>query len=148
MPDTYDIAIDFMDMTDERRLWPPKETSGPASSPSSAVMSSLATTTTTPTPRVARIVSVDSDGNVELEVLPGAVDAHPVPGGACHGFVTADPTRRCDKAQRRAGGRSAIRMADDVGDVERSVRPSNASSSLVDSPHRPRRGRRARSTAP
>jgi hypothetical protein len=32
--------------------------------------------TTTPTRRVAKIVAIDSDGNVELEVLPGTVESH------------------------------------------------------------------------
>ena len=27
-------------------------------------------------PKVARIVAVDADGNVELEVLPGSVESH------------------------------------------------------------------------
>jgi hypothetical protein len=74
VPDTYDIAIDFMDMTDDRRLWAtPADTRAgfePIIGRHAVVGDEDAD------PRVARILSVDGDGNVELEVLPGAVESH------------------------------------------------------------------------
>lgn len=46
----YDISVDFMDMTNDRRLWT----------------------------RVAdaRILSIDAEGRIELEILRGPVESH------------------------------------------------------------------------
>ena len=74
MPETYDIAIDFMDMTDDHRLWATRGDVRLGLEP--VVGRHVVVGDDDADPRVARIVSVDSDGNVELEVLPGAVEAH------------------------------------------------------------------------
>ena len=70
----YDIAVDFMDMTNDRRLW------------ARAADARLGVELTVgrhaivgdddADPKVARIVAIDADGNVELEVLPGSVESH------------------------------------------------------------------------
>ena len=71
--DDYDLAVDFMDMTNDRRLWTLLEDAGPGFVPiagrhvivdQDAVLA------------VARIVSVNAEGHIELEVLPGSVDSH------------------------------------------------------------------------
>ena len=74
MADTYDIAVDFMDMTDDRRLW-----ARPADVRRDVDLGAgrhVVVGDDDADPKVARIVSIDSDGNVELEVLPGSVDSH------------------------------------------------------------------------
>lgn len=71
---TCDIAVDFMDMTDDRRLWvrPIDVREGfEVSVGHHAVVGD-----DDATPRVARIVAVDEEGNLELEILPGAVESH------------------------------------------------------------------------
>jgi hypothetical protein len=72
--DTYDIAVDFMDMTDDRRLW-----ARPADvrrDVDLAVGRHVVVGDENADPKVARIVSIDSCGNLELEVLPGTVESH------------------------------------------------------------------------
>jgi hypothetical protein len=74
MPDLYDIVVDFMDMTNDRRLWARPLDARPgfiAATGRYAVVGD-----DDAEPRVARIVSVDDDGNLELEVLTGAVESH------------------------------------------------------------------------
>lgn len=74
MPDTYDVAVDFMDMTDDRHLW---ARAADARLGFKAVVGRHAIVGDEDADsRVARIVAIDSDGNLELEVLPGAVEAH------------------------------------------------------------------------
>jgi len=72
--DTYDIAVDFMDMTDDRRLWARASDARPGFEP--AVGAHVVVGDEDADPRVAQIVSMDSDGNLELEVLPGTVASH------------------------------------------------------------------------
>ena len=74
MPDNCDIAIDFMDMTDARRLWARAADIRPGFD---VVVGRYAVVGDEDAdPRVAQIVAVDTDGNVELEVLRGAVESH------------------------------------------------------------------------
>lgn len=72
--DSWDIAIDFMDMTDDRHLWARAADIRPGFD--AGVGRYAVVGDDDADPRVARIVTVDSDGNVELEVLPGAVESH------------------------------------------------------------------------
>ena len=69
-----DVVVDFMDMTDDRRLWvrPADLRSGVVP----AVGSHVVVGDEDADPRVARVVATDPDGNVELEVLPGSVESH------------------------------------------------------------------------
>lgn len=75
MPDEYEIAVDFMDMTNDRHLWARAADAGPG-----VVLSVgryvVVVGDEDADPKVARIVAVDGDGNVELEVLPGSVESH------------------------------------------------------------------------
>lgn len=73
-PDTYDIAVDFMDMTDGRHLWARAADARPGFEPALGVH--VVVGDDDAVPRVAQIVSIDPDGNVELEVLPGTVESH------------------------------------------------------------------------
>jgi len=72
--DSCDIAVDFMDMTNDRRLWArPADLRGgfaPVVGRYAIVGDDDAD------PKVARIVAIDADGNLELEVLPGSVESH------------------------------------------------------------------------
>ncbi len=74
MPETYDIAVDFMDMTDDRRLWVRPADARPGLDP--IVGRHVVVGDEDADPRVARILMVDADGNLELEVLPGTVESH------------------------------------------------------------------------
>lgn len=74
MADTYDINVDFMDMTDDRRLWVravDARTGFVAEVGRYAVVGDEDAD-----PRVARIVEISSDGHMQLEVLPGPLEAH------------------------------------------------------------------------
>ena len=74
MVTTIDIAVDFMDMTDDRRLWatPDDVRVGFEVVPGRhAVVGDDGAD-----PRVARIVTLDERGNLELEVLPGPIEDH------------------------------------------------------------------------
>ena len=70
----YDIAVDFMDMTADRRLWTrlvdARDDFIPIAGRHVVVGCDDAD------PAVARILSVDADGRIELEVLRGPVEAH------------------------------------------------------------------------
>jgi hypothetical protein len=72
--DAYDIAVDFMDMTNDRRLWvrPVDVRRGfePTVGRHAVVRDEDAD------PRVARIIAIDAEGNLELQVLPGSVESH------------------------------------------------------------------------
>lgn len=74
MTDRYDIAVDFMDMTNDRRLWARaidvRDGFEPVVGRHAIVGDDDAD------PKVARIVAIDANGNVELEVLPGSVESH------------------------------------------------------------------------
>ena len=74
MADTYDIAVDFMDMTDDRRLW--VRPADVRRDMDLAVGRHLVVGDDDADPKVARIVAIDGDGNLELEILPGTVESH------------------------------------------------------------------------
>lgn len=74
MVSAIDIAVDFMDMTDDRRMWvrPADVRDG-----FDVVIGRHAIVGDDGAdPRVAQIVAVDGRGNLELEVLPGSVEEH------------------------------------------------------------------------
>jgi len=72
--DIFDISVDFMDMTNDLRLWarPADLRSGfePSVGRHAVVGDEDAD------PKVARIVAIDPDGNLELQILPGSVESH------------------------------------------------------------------------
>jgi hypothetical protein len=70
----YDLAVDFMDMTDDRRLWARR--SDARHGFQAEVGGYAIVGDEEADPRVARIVSIDPDGNIELEVLAGSVEAN------------------------------------------------------------------------
>lgn len=74
MTDTHDIAVDFMDMTDDHRLWARasdvREGFEPAVGRYAIVGDDDAD------PRAARIEDITDDGLLHLEVLPGPIEAH------------------------------------------------------------------------
>ncbi len=74
MADDFDIAVDFMDMTNDGRLWVRASDARPGVE--IVVGRHVVVGDEDADPKVARIVSVDADGNVELEVLPGSVESH------------------------------------------------------------------------
>lgn len=74
MADNWDVAVDFMDMTDDWRLWTRSSDARPGVDPT--VGTHVIVGDDDADPRVARIVSVDANGNIELEVLPGGVETH------------------------------------------------------------------------
>lgn len=69
-----DIAVDFMDMNDARRLWARREDvrAGVAVS----IGRHVVVGDDGAEPRVARVEAIDAEGNIELEVLAGSVEAH------------------------------------------------------------------------
>jgi hypothetical protein len=72
--DSYDIAVDFMDMTNDLRLWARPADLRPGVEPS--VGRHVVVGDEDAEPRVARIVAIDADGNLELQVLSGSVESH------------------------------------------------------------------------
>lgn len=71
MDDEYDVVVDFMDMTNHRRLWVRVDDARPGVD--LAVGRHVVVGDDDAEPKVARIVSIDDDGNRELLVLPGTV---------------------------------------------------------------------------
>lgn len=74
MTDTYDIAVDFMDMTNDRRLWARAADVRIGFEP--AVGRHAIVGDDDADLKVARIVAVDDEGLLLLEVLPGPLEAH------------------------------------------------------------------------
>ncbi|MCU1497703.1 MAG: hypothetical protein JWM47_1656 [Acidimicrobiales bacterium] len=74
MPDRYDIAVDFMDMTDDRRMWVRAVDARPGVE--LAVGRHVIVGDTDADPSVACIIAIDADGNLDIEVLPGSVESH------------------------------------------------------------------------
>jgi hypothetical protein len=72
--DTYDIAIDFMDMTNDLRLW--ARPAGLRRGFEASVGRHAVVGDEDAESKVARIVAIDPDGNLELQVLTGSVDSH------------------------------------------------------------------------
>jgi hypothetical protein len=74
MTDDVEIAVDFMDMTDDRHLW--ARGSDARGRVELTIGHHVVVGDEDADSRVARIVAVDADGNIELEVLPGSVESH------------------------------------------------------------------------
>lgn len=74
MTDHYDVAVDFMDMTNDRRMWVRAVDARPGVD--LAVGRHVIVGDDDADPRVARIVDTDAEGNVELVVLAGTVESH------------------------------------------------------------------------
>lgn len=70
----YDLDVDFMDMTNDRRLWTRLEDARPGFVPIAGRHVIIGCEDANPA--VARILSVNAEGHIELEVLPGSVDSH------------------------------------------------------------------------
>lgn len=74
MTDSYDIAVDFMDMTNELRLWARPADLRPGVEPSVGLH--VVVGDEDADPKVARVVAIDPEGNLELQVLAGSVESH------------------------------------------------------------------------
>jgi hypothetical protein len=70
----YDLAIDFMDMTADRRVWTRLVDARVGLVPVAGRFVTVGSEDADPA--VARILSVDAEGRIELEVLLGPVEAH------------------------------------------------------------------------
>ncbi len=71
---TPDLAVDFMDMTDDRRLITRVADARPGFVPTVGAYAVVGDDENEP--RVARILAIDDDGIIDLEVLPGSVESH------------------------------------------------------------------------
>ena len=74
MPVTPDLAVDFMDMTNDRRLLSRLVDARPGYEPVTGTYAVVCDDGAVP--RVALILSIDDAGIIELEVLPGSVKSH------------------------------------------------------------------------
>jgi hypothetical protein len=74
VPTEYDVAIDFMDMTHDRRLWTRPEDVRPGLR--LMVGAYVTVGDEGADPAVARVARIEPDGIIELVVLPGGVEAH------------------------------------------------------------------------
>lgn len=74
MVDEYEVAVDFMDMTNDRHLW--ARASDARAGVELSVGRHVVVGDDDADSRVARIVAVDADGNIKLEVIPGSVESH------------------------------------------------------------------------
>lgn len=74
MPMDYEVAVDFMDMTNDGRLWVRAADAPPGLE--LTIGRHVLVGDEDADSKVARIVSFDADGNVELEVLPGSAESH------------------------------------------------------------------------
>ncbi len=72
--DDHDVDVDFMDMTNDRRVWTRLEDARPGFVPLAG--RHVIVGCEDANPAVARILSVHAEGHIELEVLPGSVDSH------------------------------------------------------------------------
>lgn len=71
----YDLDVDFMDMTDDRRLVTRlKDATTPGFVPIAGRY--VVVGTEDADPAVARILAVDAFGLIDLEILPGSVNDH------------------------------------------------------------------------
>ena len=71
---TPDLVVDFMDMTDDRRLITRVADARVGYQP--IVGSYAVVGDADADPKVARILTIDERGIIDLEVLPGSVEAH------------------------------------------------------------------------
>jgi hypothetical protein len=71
---SYDIAVDFMDMRNDGRLWTRMKDVRPRFVPIAGQYAVVGCEDADPA--VARIISVDIEGGIQLQVLDGSVDEH------------------------------------------------------------------------
>ena len=71
---THDISVDFMDMTEGRHLWARTTDARPGTR--LVVGGHVVVGDGGADPSVGRILTIDADGLIELEVLPGTVESH------------------------------------------------------------------------
>ncbi len=69
-----DLEVDFMDMTNSRRLWARLEDARPGFVPVAGRHVTVGCDDAEPA--VAKVLSVNADGDIELEVLPGTLESH------------------------------------------------------------------------
>lgn len=69
-----DLEVDFMDMTAAGRLWARAEHARPGFVPVAGRHVTVGCEDAEPA--VARVLSVNADGDIELEVLPGSLESH------------------------------------------------------------------------
>ncbi|MBA2609019.1 MAG: hypothetical protein H0U92_08785 [Actinobacteria bacterium] len=69
-----DIAVDFMGMVGGSALWASATDVRPGLRPE--IGRYVVVADDDADPAVARIVTIDESGNIELEVLPGSVESH------------------------------------------------------------------------
>jgi hypothetical protein len=74
MPTSYDIAVDFMDMTNDGRLWTRMKDVRPGFAPIAGQYAVVGCDDADPA--VARIISVDIESGIQLQVLDGSVEEH------------------------------------------------------------------------
>ncbi len=70
----YDIAVDFMDMRNDGRLWTRMKDVRPGFVPIAGQYAIVGCEDAFPA--VARIITVDIEQGIQLEVLEGSVDDH------------------------------------------------------------------------
>lgn len=70
----HQINVDFMDMTNDGHLWVRSADVRPGLE--IEVGGHVVVGDEDADPKVARVVALDAEGNVELEVLPGPVESH------------------------------------------------------------------------
>lgn len=70
----YDIAVDFMDMRNDGRLWTRMSDVRPGFVPIAGHYAIVGGEDADPA--VARIISVDIEGGIQLQVLDGSVEEH------------------------------------------------------------------------
>jgi hypothetical protein len=73
-PTKYDIAVDFMDMTNDGRLWTRLVDVSDGFVPVAGQYAIVGCEDAEPA--VARIISVDSERGITLQVLDGSVEEH------------------------------------------------------------------------
>ncbi|MGQ0624328.1 MAG: hypothetical protein ACT4PP_06690 [Sporichthyaceae bacterium] len=74
MAQMYDIAVDFMDLAQDGRLWARQADVRPGFTPAPGRFAIVGDEDADP--RIARIEAIEPDGNLALQVLPGAADLH------------------------------------------------------------------------
>ena len=74
MHGAHDITVDFMDMTDDRCLWVRPADVRPGLE--LAVGGHVVVGDDDADPKAARVVTLDADGSIELEILTGTVESH------------------------------------------------------------------------
>ena len=72
--DDYDLWVDFTGMSDDRRVWTRLADARPRFVPIAGRYAVVGCENAYPA--VAKILSVNAQGHIEVEVLPGSVDSH------------------------------------------------------------------------